>query len=164
MRLVVSDTGPVNYLILIEHIEILPGLFEKVIIPDVVFRELTHPNAPDVVRGWIQDPPSWLEVREPLPETDLDSPVRSLDAGERAAILLARELGADLLLMDDREGVAAAQSMGLAVTGTIGLLYLAARRGLLDLSEAFERLRHTSFRCPDRIMVELLNRFERERE
>jgi hypothetical protein len=66
--------------------------------------------------------------------------------------------------MDDREGVAAAQSMGLAVTGTIGLLYLAARRGLLDLSEAFERLQHTSFRCPDKIMVELLNRFERERE
>jgi predicted nucleic acid-binding protein len=90
--------------------------------------------------------------------------VRSLDAGERAAILLARELGADLLLIDDREGVAAAQGMGLAVTGTIGLLYLAARRGPLDLSEAFKRLRHTSFRCPDRIIVELLNRFERDRE
>jgi predicted nucleic acid-binding protein len=94
VRLVVSDTGPVNYLILIGHIEILPGLFEKVLIPYVVFRELTHPNAPDVVRGWIQAPPSWLELREPLPETDLDPPLWSLDAGERAAILLARELWA----------------------------------------------------------------------
>ncbi len=84
--------------------------------------------------------------------------------GNEQPSCLACELYADLLLMDDREGVAAAQSMGLAVTGTIGLLYLAARRGLLDLTEAFERLQRTSFRCPDRIMVELLRRFERERE
>lgn len=58
----------------------------------------------------------------------------------------------------------AAQRMGLAVTGTIGLLYLAARRGLLGLSETFECLRQTSFRCPNEIMVQLLNRFDRERE
>lgn len=58
----------------------------------------------------------------------------------------------------------AAQRMGLAVTGTIGLLYLAPRRGLLGLSETFERLRQTSFRCPNEIMVQLLNRFDRERE
>jgi len=41
---------------------------------------------------------------------------------------------------------------------------MAARRGLLDLGETFDRLRHTSFRYPDKIMVELLDRFERERE
>lgn len=164
MRLVVSDTGPVNYLILIGHIEILPRIFEKVLIPDVVFRELTHPNAPDLVRCWIQASPSWLEVREPFAETGLDSSLGSLDAGERAAILLASELGADLLLMNDREEVAAAQRMGLAVTGTIGLLYFAARRGLLDLTEAYARLQHTSFRCPDKVMVQLLIRFARERE
>jgi uncharacterized protein len=66
--------------------------------------------------------------------------------------------------MDDREGTVAAQRMGLAVAGTIGLLYLAARRGLLDLSETFEQFRQMSFRCPDEIMVQLLNRFDRERD
>ncbi|HRJ17873.1 MAG TPA: hypothetical protein PLF84_02480 [Bryobacteraceae bacterium] len=51
MRLVVSDTGPVDYLILIGHIEILPRIFEKVLIPDVVFKEPGHTKAPDAVRG-----------------------------------------------------------------------------------------------------------------
>lgn len=63
MKLVVSDTGPVSYSTLIGHIEILPKIFEKALIPAVVFRELIRPNAPDVVRALIQAEPAWLEVR-----------------------------------------------------------------------------------------------------
>lgn len=162
MRLVVSDTGPVNYLVFIEQIGILPTLFERVFIPSLAFQELIHPNAPDAVRTLIQSRPSWLEVREPHSGSESDSSLRSLDAGVRAAIQLASGLGADLVLMDDRTGAAAAQRKGFAVTGTIGLLYLAAQRGLLDLREAFERLRQTSFRCPDEIMAQLLHRFQTE--
>lgn len=76
--------------------------------------------------------------------TDADS--QMLDAGEKAALALAAMLGADLVLMDDRGGVAVARRKGLAVTGTLGILDLAARLGLLDLGEAFARLQATNFR------------------
>ena len=46
MRIVVADTGPLNYLVLIGQVNLLPALFEKVIVPTVVYRELTSPRAP----------------------------------------------------------------------------------------------------------------------
>lgn len=61
--IVVSDTSPLCYLLLIEGIEILPQLFERVIIPQKVRDELLAPNAPKVVREWISQPPDWLEVQ-----------------------------------------------------------------------------------------------------
>lgn len=61
------------------------------------------------------------------------------------------------MLMDDRSGVAAARRRGIAVTGTLGVLDLAAHRGLIRLNEVFGRLRDTNFRCPQDIMNALLS-------
>jgi predicted nucleic acid-binding protein len=108
VRLVIADTGPLNYLILIGHIDLLPVLFEKVVLPTTVQSELASSKAPPFVRHWIGDPPAWLEVREaPLSQVE-DASLKGIDAGERAAIQLAVSLDADLLLMDDRKGVNAA--------------------------------------------------------
>jgi hypothetical protein len=98
--------------------------------------------APAVVRGWAERPPAWLEVL-PLPASaDADPALQALlDDGERAALLLARAIGADLLLMDDRAGVAVAHQQGFAVTGTLGVLDLAAQRGFIELDAAFAGLR-----------------------
>jgi predicted nucleic acid-binding protein len=62
MRLVVADTSPIFYLLSTGQIELLPRLFGKVFIPDAVQEELRHPSAPTVLREWIAEPPSWLEV------------------------------------------------------------------------------------------------------
>lgn len=153
MRLVIADTGPLNYLILIEYIGILPELFEKVVIPLAVNDELANPGSPLAVRTWIAAPPLWLEVRRTASRV---SSVGDLGAGETEAIALAREIRADLLLMDDRRGVAVALQNGLTVTGTMGLLALAASRGLLDLASAFDRLRRTNFRYRQDLMDSLL--------
>ena len=58
--------------------------------------------------------------------------------------------------MDDRAGVAVAYRYGLAVTGTLGVLDLAARRGLVDLATAFTKLKATNFRYPTGVMDALL--------
>src|SRR5437899_12136785 len=79
--------------------------------------------------------PSWLEIAPEGPKGDEPDLLR-LDDGERAAILLAIRLGAELLLMDDRDGVNVARSRRFAVTGTLGILDLAARRGLILLGAA----------------------------
>jgi len=96
MRLVVADTGPLNYLVLIDAIELLPKLFEKVFIPEAVRDELLDQDAPAVVRAWAAQPPGWLDVR--VVSSAVDDPAwHALDIGEREALALARTLGADLV-------------------------------------------------------------------
>ncbi len=156
MRIVVADTGPIHYLVLIGQSEVLPALFEKVIIPSVVRDELDRAQTPAVVRDWIQSPPAWLELHPPL-ESPFDDAFGNLDEGEKAALALAASLGADLLLLDDRQGVRVARNKGFRVIGTLRVLQLAAQRGLLDLADAFERIKGTNFRYCQQLMDELLN-------
>ena len=142
---VVSDTGPIHYLVLFATIDILPTIFETVSIPRAVHGELTHAEAPAAVRDWIAAPPPWLSTG---PDSVSDDPsLARLHAGERQVILLARAMSAELVLMDDRAGVRTAQAAGFGVAGTLGLLGLGHRRSLLDLGSCVERLRRTSFRC-----------------
>ena len=99
------------------------------------------------------------------PAPDATAPaLTELDPGERAAIALALATGADAVLMDDRAGVAAALSKGLAVLGTIGLLDGAAQRDLVDLETAFARLRATNFRYPIAVLDALLAKDRLRRE
>jgi predicted nucleic acid-binding protein len=144
MPRVVADTGPLHYLVLTGDIELLPKPFERVLVPQVVRDELANAEAAQAVRDWIAHAPDWLEVRQ-ADLGDDDVTVVKLDEGESAAIALALAIKAELVLMDDREGVGIARRRGLAVTGTLGVLDLAARYGLIDLATAFERLKTTTF-------------------
>lgn len=109
MRLVIAGTGPVNYLVLIGCIDLLPALFDKVILPSAVQAELTDPAAPPSVRGWMANPPPWLDVHETPIHQSVQASVEGLDDGEATAIALAVLLNAELLLMDDRKGVIVAR-------------------------------------------------------
>lgn len=82
----------------------------------------------------------------------------ALDAGERSAIALGIALKADLILIDERKGAAMAVNKGFETTGTLGILDLAAERGLIDLEEAVDRLKQTNFRYRQEIIDALLNR------
>jgi predicted nucleic acid-binding protein len=144
VQLVVADTGPINYLILIGHIDVLARLFEKVIVPSVVAAELASSRAPQPVQDWIAEPPAWLDVYDCPAGVETDASLDMIDRGERAAILLALSTRAELLLMDDRAGVKVARSNGIRVTGTLGLLDLAAEAGLVDFEQAAQLLRHTT--------------------
>lgn len=154
MQIVVADTGPINYLVLIGHIDVLPVLFKRVILPVAVRDELGRPGAPPVVQRWITSLPGWAEVRQSARSTPVESSV--LDVGEEEAIELAIEIDADMILMDDREGVALARRNGIEVTGTLGVLSMAAKQHLLNLAEAFEKIKRTNFRYRPEIMEQLL--------
>jgi predicted nucleic acid-binding protein len=104
----------------------------------------------------MQHPPIWIEIFPTPAALDDDSTLASLDQGERAAIILAESIRADLLLIDDRTGASAAQQRGLAVTGTLGVLDLASRSGLLSVRSTFLRLRNTNFRYPPSLMEKLI--------
>ncbi len=154
--LVVADTSPINYLVWIESAEILPNLYGKVIIPPEVRQELLSADAPAIVRAWASDPPKWIEVHSPDPTLRDDPRWQSLDLGERAALALAIEHQPSVLLIDERAGSAIARSLGLPVTGTLGVLDEAARQKLISLPDAIDRLKRTSFRYPEAIVARLL--------
>src|SRR5664279_408214 len=157
MLLVVADTGPIRYLVEIGHIDLLPQLFERVIIPSLVYDELRHPSAPAPVRGWANALPTWLEV---LPVTMSDDPAfRSLDDGEKSALKLGMTLGADLILIDDRKGAAVALQKGVRITGTLGLLTRSAQRGFLDLADALARLKRTNFHYRQELFDDILKKY-----
>jgi len=156
MRVVVADATPLHYLILIDAVHLLPRIFEKIHIPVEVRGELIHEATPAFVRTWMQKPPEWIEVLGAPAIPAEDHALQALDAGERAAILLAESMRADLLLIDDRAGAILAQRRGLAVTGTLGVLDLASQAGLIQLREVFVRLQKTNFRYPPSILEMLL--------
>lgn len=139
--MVVSDTSPLNYLVLIQAIDVLPRLFDRVVIPPAVLDELRHPNSPADVQRWAAAPPAWLDVQAPS-QAD---PALQLGAGETAAIALALELSADQFLVDDRQARTAAAARGLAVAGTLGVLLAASARSLVDFHQAITRLKQTTF-------------------
>ena len=124
---IVADTTPLNYLVLIDAIDVLPQLYRRVLIPPTVLAELSDTQAPTQVRDWIMQPPPWFEVT-PLGRPS-DSSLMHLDAGERDAITLAEQVQGSLLLMDEREGAEAARARDLKVIGTLGVLDIAAAHG-----------------------------------
>jgi predicted nucleic acid-binding protein len=150
MTIVVSDASPLNYLIWIGCDFVLPELYGRVLIPDVVIQELQHSSAPESVRAWVRRPPTWAEIRP----VGLSSPpdLNRLDPGERAAIQLATDEEASLLLMDERAGVKVARERGLMVTGTLGVILQASQSGLIEIDRVLADLQRTAFRCsPDLI-------------
>jgi predicted nucleic acid-binding protein len=152
--IVIADTSPINYLVLIGHIEILPKIYGEILIPRAVYNELRDGDAPAEVGAWLSTSPGWLRIssatfgKDPLLEL--------LDRGERDAILLAESVKADRLIIDDLDGRREALSRKLPVIGTLGVLAEAARRNLLDLTQALLALQATNFHAAPALIERLL--------
>jgi predicted nucleic acid-binding protein len=150
--IVIADASPLNYLVLIGHVDILHQMYGRVVVPAGVLRELTAPGAPSSVQAWMNATPDWVEVRHV--EVPADSGLDKLDEGEAEAIFLAERLRPSvLLIIDDRDG-----RRGFATTGTLGVIRDASGRGLIDLVTALDRLGRTTFRVSPALVEELLER------
>jgi predicted nucleic acid-binding protein len=125
---IVSNTSPIINLAAIDQLTLLRTLFDHIVIPQAVYDEIVitgagEPGAREVLEfDWIS---SYQVKNRPL----VDSLGIELDAGEAEAIACAIELKADRLLIDEQRGRTIAQRLGLSVTGIIGVLIEAKRRG-----------------------------------
>ena len=146
--IVVSDTSPINYFILIDLQDLLPKLFDRILIPLAVHRELQSDAAPDPIKRFLAGATDWLEVR---PSPEIEPGLLHLDSGEREVIALALSAGADLALLDERKGRRAARPRGVRVSGTLGVIRLAADQGLISLTDALNRLEKTNFRATPKL-------------
>jgi predicted nucleic acid-binding protein len=156
--IVVADTTPLRYLVMIERDQLLPALYGRVLIPPAVAEELNHKSTPDIVRAWLASRPNWLEIRQPIHTLAFEV---DLDQGEQEAIALAEELAADLLLVDEWDARLEAERRRLRVVGTLRVLADGASRGLADLQESFDRLRHSNFRVNSELLESLLEEYRR---
>jgi predicted nucleic acid-binding protein len=154
VSLVVSDSGPVHYLVLCDAIEVIPQLFGKLVLPASVARELFERQTPPEVRAWIQALPHWASLANPR---QIDS-AANLGLGEREAIALACELKATHLLVDDRAARRIATQRGLLIAGTVGILDKAAELDLLSLPDTLQKLLRTNFRIDAEVIRQALER------
>jgi len=151
--IVVSDTGPLRYLVILGVVDILPGLFGEVICPAAVLEECLTTAAPEALRSFASQPPEWLVVMQ---VDEIDDRTVLLGRGESEAITLALRIKADLLLIDERKGRQKATDLGLEITGTLAVLAAAGRRSWIDYQEITERLTTiTSFRATTNLIHEV---------
>ena len=157
--MIVADTSPLNYLILIDAVEILPALFREVTIPPAVGRELLAEGASKDVRRWMESFPAWLKVAA---VAEIDKTIK-LGKGEVDAISLAIELSADYILLDDKAARLAAMTKNLKVVGTLGILKFADENKLIDFETAVRKLQNTNFRASKRLLEDLINHHQQNK-
>lgn len=156
---VVSNTSPVSNLAIIGRLDVLRLQFEKIRIPGAVRKELSrleHPAGRQAVEGAISQ--GWIEVEQVIESHLALNLASSLDAGEAEAIALASESSADLLIMDESAGRAAARNLGITMTGTLGVLLKEKRAGrLTSMGEEMDRLvAEAGFFISDRVRQSFL--------
>jgi len=130
--IIISDTSIITNLAAIQYLQLLPQLYDRVTIPEAVYRELTEIDPPVPGTLQVQIAP-WLEVRQVFDRSVIErlQIEVKLDLGESEAIALALELNADLLLIDERRGRAEADRLGVRITGLLGILVEAKRKNLI---------------------------------
>lgn len=129
--IVVSDTSPILNLARIRRLDLLRALHIQVLIPPAVHRELTNSQSEltPIIDAALS---SWLTREIPVDQNLVVQLRHGLDAGEAEAIALALERKASLLLVDERLGRSAARKLGLEITGLLGVLAEAKKKGLIE--------------------------------
>lgn len=155
-RIVVSDTTALTHLAKINLLHVLQSLYQEILIPDAVHRELSQVNPQQVGALQVLNA-KWIKVR-PVNDTLLVDRLRvTLDAGESEAIALAIELHADVLIIDEVKGRAVARQLVKKIIGMGGILIEAKKAGIIHaVKPHLIALKQTDFRLADNLMQLIL--------
>jgi predicted nucleic acid-binding protein len=158
--IIVSNSSPLIALARIRQLDLLATFYERILIPAEVHQEVIVagrglPGAEEVRNA------NWIEVAASKSPADpsLAQACQSLGAGERGAILLAKSLQADLVLLDEWKARRVARDAGLAVLGCLGILEAGARKGLIpDLRQTYIDLLRQGIRFDIKLLQDSLFR------
>jgi uncharacterized protein len=148
----ISNTGPIIALGIIDKIELLQRIFDEVVVPESVHNEIIQ-GGRQVSGIASYEKATWIQV-EAL-KTPMDPLLETLlDRGEASVIHLAREKGADFVLIDERKARKIARKVyGMRVVGSAGILTEAKRRAFIfDVRGALEGMRQAGYWIHDDIM------------
>ena len=121
--IVVSDSSPLIALSRIGRLDILASFYKRILVPAEVLHEVTVAGRGLPGAGEVRNA-LWIDVVPQRSPTDplLEAACQGLGAGERGAILLAKSLPADLVLLDESKARRIARAAGLAIVGCLGVL------------------------------------------
>ena len=156
--LIVSDTSPITNLIQIKQLDLLRKLFGQIVIPEKVFEELSdYERQTDVIKG-----SEWILVKTVSNQKAVKELSGHLDLGEAEAIVLAKELKANLLIVDERRGRNEAEKQGLEIIGLLGILVRGKQKGHLQkLKPILDQLiKEVGFRVSKKLYEFILNSVE----
>ncbi len=128
MRKIISDTTPIISLLKVDKLNLLKELYTKIIIPKAVYSEIENgkekPYYHDLTKF------DWIDIQE-ITNSDSKDFLLDLGDGEAEVLILAEELNADLIIMDEIIGRRYAKQLEFNLTGTIGILLKAKEKGLI---------------------------------
>jgi uncharacterized protein len=156
---VVSNTSPILNLAIVNQLILLHQQFGEILIPSSVLDELKvseeRPGS-QAIREAISF--GWIQSREVSNEPLAQLLKQTLDRGEAEAIALAIELKAEWTLLDEREGRKVAKSLGLKVTGILGILLRAKQLGELESLQPVinELINKAGFRIAPELLAQIL--------
>jgi predicted nucleic acid-binding protein len=154
--IIVSDTTPISELAKVNYLNLLPELFGRVVIPQGVYDELTIGQHPAAL---IVEKLSWLDVVAVSNRLVVEKLQQSgkLDLGESEAIVLAEEMGARQLLIDEKAARRVAKARNLPLIGTMGILLLGKRQGYLEnVKDVLDRMQQQGTRISTRLYTQVL--------
>ncbi len=141
---VVANSTPLIALSKIGLFELLKEYFGEIIITGEVYAEVVTRGG-DLFGAKEVSTSDWIKIIDPDNKLAVESLSVHLGRGEAEAIILAKEKNA-LLIIDDKDGRTMAANLDIPVTGTVGLLKLAAENGKVDLKKTLDELIASGFR------------------
>ena len=160
MRKVVVNSTPLIALGRIGRLDLLKQLYQEIIIPDAVFLEVTAKD--DQVCNAVKQSLTWIKVSSISKDADKRMYRARLHDGEVEVMILAQEINADLVIIDDKAARRTAESLDLPLTGTIGVLLKAKDNGILSsVLSVVEEMEHTGVYYGERLK-EMIRRAAKE--
>lgn len=143
-KIIVSDTSCLILFYKIGQFELLKKVFGQIIITETVLSEFKRPV------------PEWIRVLKPVKNLHLGLQ-GFLDPGEAASIALATEFKECLLIIDEIKGRKVARELGIAISGSLGVLVIAKNKGIINsIKPVIERIKQTNFRLSDELIRKVL--------
>lgn len=156
--IVVSNTTPLIGLAVIQRFGLLHRLFGKIYIPQAVYDEAVTAGREEGGAKQEIFTADWIETVQVKDRLAVEVLLDELDLGEAETIVLAREIGADWVLMDEKKGRRKLTELGLNKVGTVGILLKAKQVGLLpQVRPDLERLRAQTFSISQRVIDAVLH-------
>ncbi|MCG6537548.1 MAG: DUF3368 domain-containing protein [Syntrophales bacterium LBB04] len=156
--IVVCDSTILIGLAKIGRLDLLREVFSKISVPEEVFQEVVEKGAGKAGSKSIKDI-HWIEIIPVKDRTQVDPLMISLDKGEAEVLALAKQLGADIILVDEEKARKSAIIAGYDVMGLLGLFILAKKLGFIDqIRPLIGELRLYKFRVSDRVVSETLKK------
>ncbi|MEO6949920.1 MAG: DUF3368 domain-containing protein [Ginsengibacter sp.] len=154
--MVISDTSCIGYLIIIDKLQLLKNNFSEIIVPDIVNKKILQLSSRYNLAKYLNA--EWIKSLSISNTTLYRELLNQVDEGESEAIVLSKEINADLLSVDERKGTLLARSLGIKTIGLLGVLLLSKEKKIINLAKPIldELITNTTFRIDKNLYTNVL--------